>query len=105
MIITTPTPTTTTTTIPTGARARAIAPRIPRSRSLSAHLTRRALGVAFNLLRFQGRRWPCGWGIVGRGGRTRVALPRRPRAPLPRAHLLPRRLHQARAAARLARLR
>jgi hypothetical protein len=53
------------------------------------------------LLRFQGRRWPCSGGIVGRGGRSRVALPRRPRAALPRAHLLPGRLHQARAAARL----
>ena len=41
---------------------------------------------------------------MGRGGRSRVALPRRPRAALPRAHLLPRRLHQARTAARLAHL-
>jgi hypothetical protein len=51
-------------------------------------------------LSFQGRRRGGGGGcrFVDRGGRPRLALPRRPRTTLPRTHLLPRRLHQARAA-------
>ena len=72
----------------------------PRSRF--PHIYYDLTQARFGFATVSGMAWQCSGGIVGRGGRSRVALPRRPRAALPRAHLLPRRLHQARAAARLA---
>lgn len=64
-----------------------------------------SLTAACLIRRLQGRQPWRRRRLVGRGGRARVALARRPRAALPRAHLLPRRLLQARAAAHIAALR